>query len=883
MYVPIPLKRCNDLTFLSSVNEPSFDQFETEEGLWTSPNEPFVPSKRPIRPTSIPTPLPSVDLLNMMWDMQRYPYAPFIHKSPFFGPLMFCFSTPLNQIPLKHDAHGWHLLTETAKSWKLFEHTIRRIASDLKSYFCSLKPGTKIFWDEPDKPGEYGYFDATPTEQEFRKCLSKSTQAFAVYAAYLSFLVALCRFCPFIDQSLSPKTLHELFSAAKVQGKHSPEYITALFESGIGNFVSPQARIGVLVHVATCEWSDFLQAFIPAGVPVWLFWGKSQPSIRSGSWVSAFLPDRSHKKLSDMPTPENHVRSFPPVERGSDQLPGETCGAFFARRRKEDLSKVYSDAQIRDQKAKTAQMANQEQPGRRSKAAVFLWEDVDGFLIRKKLTKSEVAMRWFGFRKSQRRYDPFRDQWDLCDDFEFNPNEHIEPEYTFDYKELDEVFGPTSSEHNSSNLSTQHNSPVQASMGSDDDSDDELSDQNDDQEAYTNNHKNGVIPPETLIQESGRQTDAPRSLSLSALDYLSLNPVAAAPTSVFPPESVEDLVYFRFGFNFNEKPYPGLPRSVKRKPNPFNHWGVVCRAVGGSGRTSSASCHAPITDFLLALHNAENPLEDVPSMFWDLGSENRHPLPAILSPNIRLQHLSNTFWLLRPFSLESIQDTPWCVSVDSATGLECVRRKLGPHSIDLVNFLAKHGYSFNTYLQRPPGSTSPRDSHVLGGKIPFLGFRPNNSFDLGDFSAYQTFRDSFLRSQPSARAALSRGGIVARIAREVLPFSVLHAGPSQEAQTILTIGDTEYVDDQLTTQAYDLICGTYEVATGIQSNSMKSIGRRTNQYVFRSNIHHFLVPAGQYMVRLWPQLRNVDRGLRRVVSTALGPDPQWCREANELS
>ena len=391
------------LTFLSSAiftpNEPSFDQFETEDGFWTSPTEPFIPSKRPDRPTSIPMSLPSVDLVNMMWDMQCFPYAPFIHKSLFFGPLMFCFSTPLSQIPLRHDSYGWHLPAETAKSWKLFEHTICRIASDFKSYFCSLKPRMKIFWDEPDKPGKYRYFDVMPTEEEFRTCLTKSMQAFAVYAAYVSFLVALCQFCPSVNQSLLPKTLHELFAAAKMQGKYKPEYITALFESGIGNFISPQARIGVLVHIATCEWLDFLQVFIPAGVPVWLFWGKSCFNICSGSWVSAFLPDSSHNKSLGMLTTENRncIPSFPPVEINRDQLPGETWNVFFARRRKEDLSKVYSDAQIRDRKAKTAQMAKQELPGRKSKISVFLWEDVDGFLIQKKLTKSEVNMRWFGF------------------------------------------------------------------------------------------------------------------------------------------------------------------------------------------------------------------------------------------------------------------------------------------------------------------------------------------------------------------------------------------------------------------------------------------------------------------------------------------------------
>lgn len=59
---------------------------------------------------------------------------------------------------------------------------------------------------------------------------------------------------------------------------------------------------------------------------------------------------------------------------------------------------------------------------------------------------------------------------------------------------------------------------------------------------------------------------------------------------------------------------------------------------------------------------------------------------------------------------------------------------------------------------------------------------------------------------------------MARLARETLPDSVVLAGPSHKAlegqQKIFDGGGNLFVDDQLSERDLDLICGTYEVATG---------------------------------------------------------------------
>jgi hypothetical protein len=101
--------------------------------------------------------------------------------------------------------------------------------------------------------------------------------------------------------------------------------------------------------------------------------------------------------------------------------------------------------------------------------------------------------------------------------------------------------------------------------------------------------------------------------------------------------------------------------------------------------------------------------------------------------------------------------------------------------------------------------------------VPWISF-PRSSFDLADFAGYEVLRDSFLRSQPHGPLAfkLREGGIVARLAREVLPNSSALSGPSSEAlaghRARLVCDDKIYVEDEFTESEIRLICGTYALA-----------------------------------------------------------------------
>jgi hypothetical protein len=115
---------------------------------------------------------------------------------------------------------------------------------------------------------------------------------------------------------------------------------------------------------------------------------------------------------------ENVRRVFPPVERHSGQKEGEDVHAFIARRNTQN--EIWEAKEPPDAKkkrlARAAHAATGEPPSKKG-ARVFVWEEEDGFFIRKAVSRANVADTWEEFTHNQRRYDDFSDQWDLCTAF----------------------------------------------------------------------------------------------------------------------------------------------------------------------------------------------------------------------------------------------------------------------------------------------------------------------------------------------------------------------------------------------------------------------------------------------------------------------------------
>ncbi|TBU36529.1 hypothetical protein BD309DRAFT_1024264 [Dichomitus squalens] len=158
----------------------------------------------------------------------------------------------------------------------------------------------------------------------------------------------------------------------------------------------------------------------------------------------------------------------------------------------------------------------------------------------------------------------------------------------------------------------------------------------------------------------------------------------------------------------------------------------------------------------------------------------------------------------------------WDLVVDAPTALELYRRRGIRTSVEAVRFLADRGTPFNTLFE--PDS---RYHFVLARPIGDLvswrvhGFVPNSC----DYSEYER-RAYHILCQPKGRAALLRGGIVWRIAVEILGdewrAGVL-SGPSDDVYrfgaTFVQIQGVDGLDDSLSPDQLDVICGVYREYT----------------------------------------------------------------------
>ena len=118
-----------------------------------------------------------------------------------------------------------------------------------------------------------------------------------------------------------------------------------------------------------------------------------------------------------MPVPAE----FPPVKPGCDQLPGETWKAFFERRARKNakIEKTENADERQAQLNRVKANKNHQDPGCKG-PRVFYWEEVDGFHIRTLWTHNETVMNFSGYKDSQRIYDAFSNAWDCCSEFEFS-------------------------------------------------------------------------------------------------------------------------------------------------------------------------------------------------------------------------------------------------------------------------------------------------------------------------------------------------------------------------------------------------------------------------------------------------------------------------------
>jgi hypothetical protein len=187
-------------------------------------------------------------------------------------------------------------------------------------------------------------------------------------------------------------------------------------------------------------------------------------------------------------------------------------------------------------------------------------------------------------------------------------------------------------------------------------------------------------------------------------------------------------------------------------------------------------------------------------------------------PFERVQRPSENLFV---FSSPPSNACQWVLGVHSPAAALYVCRYIleNPHAhtiLTVAHRLLDYGIPFRTLL---PLTCSPRQLTVSKPYSARTHRLVNHTFTEADFNVAMLACQSVLTS-PQGRAALLRGGIVGRIAKEYLSKDGVLDGPSVEI-TVHRVGfitpsgndNTRFCDDQLTDNEIATICGTYSLYT----------------------------------------------------------------------
>ncbi|KAJ7686621.1 hypothetical protein B0H14DRAFT_3534439 [Mycena olivaceomarginata] len=482
----------------------------------------------------------------------------------------------------------------------------------------------------------------------------------------------------------------------------------------------------------------------------------SQPIVRSAMDVDE--PSQSTVRSPSKPSrrPSTPPGEFPPLEPNSNQKHGESMEAFFERRAKGDAQTLKHETE--------------------RKRESIVWEKINGHWIRRPAGQEKEDL-WEEHSSSQRRYNSFRDEWDLCVKWgpEDPPNPEEDEEFLEDADQLHPVEMVTNLLGPSSNTVKQTLSAYQPTLTRDPDYD----------------------------------------------------PVYQPITDETP--TLQKALYYRFGL-VGEKNWRVPPRLPSAK-TVQNLVGLPTAAITPVMQTFFGQCMDPETHHvglvdrkLLNFH--QNPTYAQPEhRYFDVLYEelwNHHETSTPLTAGNMLDEVRVNYYVLRERGKPLIDSR--VLLIESPTDVfEILRQRWGPTIDHVAERLVSRGMSFHlalvsTTIEPSPITSSPHRPvvNVFGG----LGFRPESyQPDMDDYFGYHTQLNFQLLHTRRGFLALQYGGLVARLARpETFLEDLLHNldhGIPEFADCLWNRQSSHaYWFQGLTPSEIELLCGVYHIATG---------------------------------------------------------------------
>ncbi|KAJ8093416.1 hypothetical protein PM082_020273 [Marasmius tenuissimus] len=530
-----------------------------------------------------------------------------------------------------------------------------------------------------------------------------------------------------------------------------------------------------------------------------------------------------------------------PVQVMSGQRRGESVEAYL-RRQHERQQVLMANESLLHRQQRLQRQKDQEkkpQPGKKG-PRIWYWErEEHNFRVRTLLSRGEGARVWAEHGFEQKRYDAFQNCWDICSDWgDYDEDgsiddaeEHHDGSTMVDVQVL-EVFEGSAldvsldfNSHEIGNTTTVLSNEVHLRVASPE-----------------------LMYPEGLEEvtvEEGRQSLEVESCSSSrtaqprldvvptsreVVDQLLSGENSLPEVEVKFQSSIVGVAREVYGFTGDAFDLAESPISVE--------WNVAQEALG-NGRWSDNAANQSFKEheveegLQLLLRGFLQRIRDHPTIFpWSVPSR----IPSFdlhLSDSFIRRKSSWTFDIsVRLLSDRESYHLQWeeaALSIlvdDPVFVLWLIRTQSGAAYSDAASALYREGVKFHTLLRGPVvRDDGERKSEAKGESFededfrgPRLGYmRRKYRADASDFLTYESARNEFLRGG-KGRAAATAGGVVGRIAKEIVTEEAVVSGPEgpevfSSGRCFFEEGQVGFWDDYLTEEEEDLVCGVYYMRT----------------------------------------------------------------------
>jgi hypothetical protein len=503
---------------------------------------------------------------------------------------------------------------------------------------------------------------------------------------------------------------------------------------------------------------------------------------------------------------------------------------------------------VESTKDRQKRISRSQKPGVKN-ADIYTWEKIRSsggkeVYMRLRVDKKRNEQVFSSFKQHQRIYNALTNEWDLCKEFgrdvsgkENIGNQNVEDSDSDDASDEDEGFNWLHEQyprHNSepyevasSSFQRRQQSPLQRDYSPSQNLHVER-DYSPSQNLHVVSHC--LQSPEVYFPTTPPRDFSPQRNSYAIAlhhhavegDYATTPPRednmdieenddAKGLTLHYSQDVIEFLSY---GYGY----VPAIPSESNLKPFTVKEWETAISAFG----FVTASISMDFVDFekraIIDFFNNLAKKIPLPSSSDDLNSDC----------HAALCHLFDFAGIHRPsedlfvFSAPRSTACNWLLGVNSPEVALYVCRYIlsNPRAhtiVTVANRLLHRGVPFRTLLGMD--SSARWQMNLIDGREPPSFRYSTHLFTPKDFDASMLRCQSVL-SQPQGRAALLKGGIIWRIAKQFLSTDGVLDGPSIEVTShrvgyshISGTSKVQYCDDDLTENEIDIICGTYSLYT----------------------------------------------------------------------